>query len=308
MAISEHFGELLEPGLRAVFNLTFSELTAASRIPMLFNVIPSSKASEYFLGVGGMSDWNAYEGAIEYDDLEQGYKTTLTHTEYVQGFKVERKLVDDDQYNIINARPAQLAMSAARTREKHAASVFNNAFSTSYTGGDGQPLCESAGHPYSPSNASTQTNEYTTGYSLTYDNVVTVRRLMREFKDDRGQLVAINPDTLLVPPELEETANQIVNTMNGGSPQVPGQVNYQDNIVQRWGTRVIMWDYLTDANAWFMLDSRLAKIHLLWIDRAPLEFAMDPTSSYRLEARYRGYMRYSYGWSDWRWIVGCNPS
>jgi phage major head subunit gpT-like protein len=308
MAISENFAELLEPGLRSIFNLQFSELTAASRIPVLFNVIPSSKASEYFLGVGGMSDWNTYEGAIEYDDTEQNYKTTLTHEEYVKGFKVERKLVDDDQYNVINVRPAQLAMSAARTREKHAASIFNNAFSSSYLGGDGQPLCESAGHPYSPSNASTQTNEYTTGYSLTYDNVVTVRRLMREFKDDRGEMVAINPDTILVPPELEETANRIVNTMNGGSPQVPDQVNYADNFINRVGMRTIMWDYLTDANAWFMIDSRLARQHLLWIDRTPLEFALDPTSSYTLEARYRGYMRYSYGWSDWRWVCGCNPS
>jgi len=35
-----------------------------------------------------------------------------------------------------------------------------------------------------------------------------------------------------------------------------------------------------------------------------LDFAMDPTSDYTLEARFRGYMRYSYGWSDWRWVYG----
>jgi len=306
MAINEQWAELLEPGLRSIFQLQYSELAAASRIPMLFNVMSSTKASEHFLGVGGMSDWQEYKGAIEYDDLEQGYKTTLTHAEYAKGFKVERKLVDDDQYNVINARPAQLALSAMRTREKHAASVFNNAFSTSYTGGDSQPLCESAGHPYSPSNASTQTNEGST--ALSYDAVVETRRVMREFKDDRGEIVAINPDLILVPPELEETASKIVNTMQSGQPQIPESADFEDSLVGRLGIRFLMWDYLSDSNAWFMLDSRLARLHLLWINRVPLEFAMDPTSDFRLEARYRGYQRYSYGWSDWRWVYGHNPS
>jgi phage major head subunit gpT-like protein len=309
MAISEQWAQLLEPGLRSIFNITFGELAAASRIPMLFNVMNSAKSSEYFLGVGGMSDWNAYKGTIEYDDPEQGYKTTLTHEEYSKGFKVERKLVDDDLYNVINQRPRGLALSAARTREKHAASVFNNAFSTSYAGGDSQPLCESAGHPYSPSNASTQTNEGS--YALTYDNIVTVRRLMREFKDDRGELIPINPDTLLVPPELEATGYEALNTFNAGSTQQADLTDYAARLVGAGAphsVNLIVWDYLTDANAWFMIDSRLAKEHLLWLDRTQMEFALDPTSNFRLEARYRGYMRYSYGWSDWRWVYGNNPS
>ena len=153
MAISEQWTELLEPGLRRIFEIQRDALAAASLIPTLFNVTASSKAEEHDLGFGGFGDWNEYEGAIEYEDNDQGWKTTYTHVEYVKGFKVERKLVDDDQYNIINRRPRGLALSAMRTREKHAASVFNNAFSTSYVGGDAAALC--ASHAYSPANAST---------------------------------------------------------------------------------------------------------------------------------------------------------
>lgn len=306
MAISEQWAELLEPGLRSIFQIQAEALAAQSLIPMLFNSIGSSKASEYFLGMGGFGNWPEYDGAIEYDDPEQGYKTTLTHKEYVEGFKVRRSLVDDDQYNVISARPRGLALAAMRTREEHAASVFNNAFSTSYQGGDGKPLCESAGHPYSPSNASTQTNEGTT--ALSYDGVVSIRESMRAYLDDRGKLVPINPDLILVPPELENTANEICETMRGPSTQQPNTADYVASLVQARGIHYLVWDYLTDANAWFLIDSQLAKIHLLWIDRSPLEFAMDPTSDFRLEARYRGYMRYSYGWSDWRWVYGNNPS
>lgn len=301
MAVQEQWAELLEPGLRSIFYTQFAALAAESRIPMLFNQLGSSKSAEHFLGIGGMSDWNEYKGAIEYEDMEEGYKTTLTHAEYVKGFWVERRLVDDDQYNEINARPAQLAMSADRTREKHAASVFNNAFSSSYLGGDSKALCADD-HPYSPSNSTAIDNKGTS--ALSYDNLVTTRRLMREFVDDRGELIAVNPDLLLVPPELEDTANKIISTMRGGDTQQPDTADYAASLVQKVGIRYLVWDYLTDANNWWLIDSQMAKIHLKWIDRVALEFALDPTSNYKLRSYFRGYMRYSYGWSDFRWVYG----
>jgi hypothetical protein len=300
MAISENWAELLEPGLRTIFNIQRDALAAESRIPLLFNVGTSNKAQEHGLGIGGFGDWQPYKGTIEYDDNEQGFKVTYTHQQYAKGFKVERALVDDDLYNIINERPRQLALGAVRTREKHAASVFNNAFSATYAGGDAVALC-SASHPRSPSNASVQSNAGTT--ALSYNAVITTRRLMREYTDDRGELVPINPDTILVPPELEDTAWTIINTINK-----PGTADNDANFVSSRVRRVIVWDYLTDSNNWFMVDSAMAKMYLNWYDRVPLDMAMDPTSDFRLEARFRGYTRYSYGWDDWRWLYGHNVS
>ena len=300
MAISEQWAELLEPGLREIFMQTSAALAAQSRIPMLYDVIPSGKAAEEFISAGGMGNWNALKGAIEYDDLNVGYKTTLTHEEYARGFVIERKLVDDDQYGLFRDRPAELAMAAMRTREIHAASVFNNAFSTSYPGGDGKPLVEDD-HPKGPSNAGTLDNEG--ALALSYDNVIATRQLMRAWTDDRGNLIPRNPDTILVPPELEDEAYEIVRTVN-----VPQTADYRANFVQGFVRNVIVWDYLTDANAWFMIDSAAAKLALKWVDRVPLEFALDPTSDFNLQSKWRGYMRYSYGFKDWRWVYGNNPS
>ena len=294
-AINEQWAQLLEPGLRSIFDITREGLAATSRIPQLFNVLNSTKAQEHDLGVGGMADWAEYKGTIEYDDLEQGYKTTYTHVEFAKGFAVERKLVDDDLYNIINQRPRALAISAMRKREKDAASVFNNAFSSSYTGGDGIALCGS--HPYSPSNASTQSNAGST--ALSYDAIIATRKLMRAFEDDRGQLVNVMPDTLIVPPGLENTAWEILESINK-----PDTANNNGNYVRSTGISLIVWDYLTDANNWFLVDSTLAGMYLNWFDRVPLEFAMDPTSDFNLISKWRGYMRYSYGWSDWRFVYG----
>ena len=296
--ISEQWAELLEPGLRTLFEIQRTALVAESRVPLLFNIQTSNKAAEHNLGIGGFGDWKEYKGRVEYDQFEKGFQTNYTHIEFIDGFKVARSLVDDDLYNVINPMPRGLAMAGMRKREKDAASVFNNAFSASYVGGDSVALC-SASHPYSPSNATVQGNAGTT--ALSYDAVEATRKLMRAYKDDRGELVPISPDTLVVPPGLEETAWTVFNTVNK-----PGTANNDGNFVRSKLNKVIVWDYLSDTNNWFMIDSMLAKMYLNWYDRVPMEFAMDPTSDFSLEARFRGYMRYSYGWDDWRWIYGHN--
>jgi phage major head subunit gpT-like protein len=294
--ISENWAALLEPGLRQIFDTTRTGLAAVSRIPTLYNVLNSQKAQEHDLGIGGMSDWKEFKGAIEYDTFEKGFQTTYTHAEFAQGIAIERKLVDDDLYNIINARPRQLAISAMRKREKDAASLFNNAFSASYLGGDGKALC-ATDHPLSPSNATGQSNKGTT--ALSYSSIVATRQLMRAYLDDRGELVAINPDTILVPPELEATAYEQLR-----SELKPDTANNNISFVNSLGIRVVVWDYLTDSNNWFMMDSQLMSLYLNWFERIPLEFVSHPASDFDLVARYRGYMRYSYGWSDWRFVYG----
>lgn len=297
MMVNENWPLLLEPGLRAIFELQYQALIAESRIPMLFNVLTSNKAQEKDFSVGGMDDWQEYKGAIEYEEPEAGFPNTYEHTEYARGIMLQRKLVDDDQYNVINRRVQQLALTAARTREEHAVGVFNRAFSSAKVGGDGVALV-STSHPMSPTNTGTvQSNKGTTAFS--YDALINTRKVMREFKDDRGKLTPINPDTILIPPELEDVVWTTLFSMNK-----PGGSLNDANFLKGRGYNVITWDYLTDSNNWFVLDSGLMKQFLLWFDRVPLEFAVDPTGTYNLVARYRGYMRYSFGWSDWRWIYG----
>jgi phage major head subunit gpT-like protein len=298
-AISAQWAELLEPGLRSIFYKQVDALAASAKAPQFYNVQGSLKASEYALGVGGFGDWTEYKGAIEYDNFDKGYKTTFTHTEFARGFAVERKLVDDDQYSIINTRPAGLALAAMRKREKDAADIFNYAFTASgvHLGADSQSLCDGA-HPASPANTgSTQNNSGTSALSAAA--ISATRLLMRAFKDDRGELIQVMPDVLLVPPELEETAYIAL-----GTERKVGTADNDLNFVNAMGLRLVVWDYLTDANNWFLIDSGLAKQHLWWFNRVPLEFAIDPQSDYQLIAKYRGYMRYSLGWSSWEWIYG----
>ena len=107
------------------------------------------------------------------------------------------------------------------------------------------------------------------------------------------------PNTLLVPPALESTAWVALNSLN-----LPGSPNNDANWLRAQTWRVIPWKYLSDTTNWFMIDSTLMKRSLYWFDRVPMEFSTDPTSDFNLMLKFRGYMRYSYGFTDWRWIYG----
>jgi len=164
-------------------------------------------------------------------------------------------------------------------------------------GEDDQYLCDGA-HPASPANTATTQNNAGTS-ALSRDSIIATRQAMRAFEDDRGELINVMPDILLVPPELEDEAYALTK-----SEFKPGSGDNDRNFVNAMGLQVVVWDYLTDANNWFMIDSMLAKRHLKWFNLVDMEFAMDANSNFQLEARYRGYMVYSLGWSDWKWVYG----
>jgi phage major head subunit gpT-like protein len=246
--------------------------------------------------VGGFGDVPEYTGTLEYDSFELLYRKTYEHTEYAKGMAVERKLIDDEEYGVMSQRTQLFGLAFDRKIYKDAASVFNNAFSSSYLGGDNKALCASD-HPYSPTNASTQSNVGTT--ALSYDAVLATERLMMGMVDSRGNALEVMPDTILVPVALKETALTIVN-----SPLKPGTPNNDANAAG--GYRVVVSRYLTDANNWFLIDSRLAKLYLNWFWRVKPEFEADPTGDFSLAARFRGYVRYAFGFDAYPWIYGHN--
>ncbi len=293
---SENFAYLLDPGLRKVFMDEFG--APDEMVSKFYSIEKSNKAVEYDLGISGTGDLEEFNGTIPYDDFSQEYRVSYTHKEWVKGMKIERKLVDDDLYNVINARPRQLAVVARRTREKHGASLFNNAFNTTqFTGGDSLALCSTA-HTFN-NTSTTVGNSGTTALSATA--VEASRILGMALTDETDNLMDVMYDTILVPPNLEETAYQIVKSANVPFEQ-SNTVNFNAN---RY--KVIVWNRLTDTNNWFMIDSKYMKLFLKWFDRIPTEFNKDRDFDTYI-AKWSVYTRYSYGFSDWRWAYGNNVS
>ena len=304
---SGNFADLLKPGLKRTFDIAMSRPRPI--MEMLFGVESSTRFEEQYQGMGAQGLVPPFDGTVPYHDFDAGYRTDIRNYEFAMGTQVERRLVDDDQYNQISRRASNMADSFNVTVETDAANVFINGFTDSGTnrmgastnGADGVALL-SAAHPYSPANTgNTQANEGT--LALTIDNLDTTRQAMRSFVDDSGLMLGVNPDMLLVPPELERTATQLVSER---AVYEPGSAQYDLNIFSG-RFRPVVWDRLTDSNAWFLIDSTLMKQHLIWQWRIRPEFAQADDFD-GLTAKYRGYMRYGIGWTDWKWIYGQNPS
>ena len=302
-----NFADLLKPGLKSIFDIAMA--SPPDMLNTLFSVESSTRFEEQYQGMGALGTVPVFDGSVPYHDFDAGYRTDIRNYEMAMGIQVERRLADDDQYNQINRRAGNMASAFNNTIETDAANVFINAFTDSGTnrmgastnGADGVALLSTA-HPDSPANTnSTQSNEGT--YALTIDNLDTTRQNMRNFKDDKGNLLGVNPNTLLVPPELERTATQLVNQR---AIYEPGSAQYDVNMFSG-RFNLIVWDRLTDSNAWFLMDSVLMKQHLIWQWRIRPEFSQSEDFD-GITAKYRGYMRYGIGWTDWRFIYGNNPS
>ncbi len=291
-ALRSGFGDLLEPGLRKIFDDKFAEIPEV--FSSIFKVNSSEKDVERDSAVTGFGllTQTGEGGAISYEDPVQMYDVSYVHLKYTKGFKVSEELYEDDRYNIINKKPQALARAARRSAEYLAATVFNNAFSSG-TGGDGKYLC-SGSHPRADGGTA-QVNASTSGITLTEANLNTGLLAMRSQLDDKGMPIMAKANILLVPPELEKDA-QILTKSQLRPGTADNDYNYYEGIV-----KVISWDWLTSSTAWFLLDSNLHELNWFW--RVKPEFKQDNAfdTGYAL---YKTRMRCSKGFSDWRGVYG----
>ena len=298
-AVSTAFGDLRDSRFKKIFYERFDELPSMLKEIFSFQDSGPEKTQTRFSSVGTFSDFTAFTGNVTYDDIYQGYDTIVTPLEFIKGFQIERKLHDDDLTNIMDQRPKGLATAAQRTREGHGARIFNNAFSVDtyfYNNSEGVALCSDSHTTTSgASTASGFDNRSTAGLSAAA--VAANRIQMVNFRGDRAERISVMPSAILIPPDLYETAYEIVSSM--------GKVDVATNNANvHYGQYTIYeWNYLTDTNNFFTMDNDQMKENLPWIDLVDLEFGWVEDFE-TIIAKYRAYMRYANGWLDWRWILG----
>lgn len=297
--ISTDWSELLEPGLRSVFYNVYKEMP--EQFTKLFKIKQSNRSFEQELGMGAFETWQERVNEtdnVDYQKIGQGLLRTYTHKEFTSGFAIGKRLYEDEMYNIINKMPEDLARAGRTKVETDAASVFNNAFTYSSTTGavnnnyDGKALI-AADHPYEGGLSGSQSNLVTGDLSDT--SLKAAITLMRKINDNGGKKVMFMPDTLVVAPENEWLAIELTKSaLKAGTA---------DNDINSLAGRlkVVVYDYLTDSDAFFVMDSKRHGLNFYW--RIQPEFAKSKDSD-NFVAKYNGRMRYTYGVSDWRGIVG----
>ena len=299
---SSQFPRLLDKRLREVSERAFKELSEG-KIEQLYRMLSTESAFEEFYEIGALPDIPEFNGELQFLSVTPGYYTKVEPKEFAGGVLFERKLLDDKKYNVVDNRAAMLAEAAARVREKYGVRPFAYAFSSAYdfqTSEEAVSLCSTA-HT-TKAGVSTATGFSNSGTSaLSKTSVAATRLLMRKFKNDIGERISIEPDTLLVPDSLYDTAMEIVGTPAGYDTAA------LDKNMQAGRYKVIPYLRLDDYSTknWFMLDSRLMKRFLLWLDRIKPE-VNNQIDFNTYQVKHSIYFRIGNGFTNWRFMYGHN--
>jgi len=289
----------LEPGLNALFGLEYNRYD--NEHAEIFNTETSDRAFEEEVMLSGFGTAaNKAEGAmVTFDQASEVYTSRYTHNTVALAFAITEEAIEDNLYDRLAGRYTRaLARSMAQSKQITAANVLNNAFDTSgsFNGGDGKALC-TTDHPLA--NGGTFRNELSTAADLSETSLEQSLIDIAAFVDERGLKIALQGRKLIIPKELQFTAERIMK-----SPQRVGTADNDINAMANMGMipegyRVN--HFLNDTDAFFiMTDAPNGLKHFV---RSPIKTAIEgdfDTGNVRFKARER----YSFGFSDPRGIFG----
>jgi len=285
---------IVQRDLSEVFLDQYRDFT--SMLPYLFRFVDATQGTEFDLETGDIGVVPAFDGSIRFDEAKEGFKKSTTEVEYALGLKVQRKLLRNDLYDVIRNEVGLLAQAFRQKGENIGASIFNNAFNTTHTVGDGLALCSTAHTSYV--GGSNQCNPGTSAPSAA--NVEATRINMVQFVTNRDNIRVSQPDLLLVPTDLHETAWEIINSYG----KVDGSNNNRNFHYGKYNLAV--WDnFLTDTNNWFMLDSKLMKKYNKYRHWEGTSFFKSGEFD-TITQKYAGYKSCNVSSVEWRYVFGQN--
>jgi hypothetical protein len=286
----------LEPGLNALFGMEYKGYEQEHK--EIYDTETSDRAFEEEVMLSGFGEAPVKtEGAgVSYDNAQEVYTSRYTHETIALAFSLTEEAVEDNLYASLASRYTKaLARSMATTKQIKAAAVLNGAF-TSSIGGDGKPLC-ATDHP--TLSGPDLRNELSTPADLSETSLEQALIDIAAFTDERGLKIAIRGLKLIIPKELQFTADRILkSTLRVGTAD--NDINAIKNmgmIPQGYSVN----HYLTDPDAFFIKTD--APNGMKMFERVAFKTGFEGDFDTG-NVRYKARERYSFGYSDPRGIFG----
>jgi hypothetical protein len=286
----------LEPGLNALFGLEYSSYE--NEHAEVYSSETSDRAfeEEVMLSGFGEAPVKAEGAGVAYDQAQEVYTARYTHETVALAFSLTEEAIEDNLYDKLAGRYTRaLARSMAQTKQIKAAAILNNAFTTS-TGGDGKPLC-ATDHP--TLSGPDLANELTTAADLSETSLEQALIDIAAFTDERGLKIAVQGTKLVIPKELQFTADRILK-----STLRVGTADNDINAVRNMGMvpqGYTVNHYLTDPDAFFIMTDAPNGMKMFQRVAIKTGFEGDFETG---NVRYKARERYSFGFSDPRGIFG----
>ena len=287
----------LEPGLNALFGMEYDRYD--NQHTEIFETETSDRAFEEEVMLSGFGNAQTKsEGAgVAFDDANEVYTSRYTMETISLAFALTEEAMEDNLYDQLGRRYTRaLARSMSHTKQIKAAAVLNNAFDSSFTGGDGKELC-ATDHPLG--GGGTFRNEFTVAADLNETSLENALIDISQFVDERNMIVALRGMKLIVPPALQFVADRLLE-----STLRTGTSDNDFNAIKNMGMLpegYTINHFLTDTDAFFLKTD--APNGFKYFERTPLSTSMEADFDTG-NMRYKARERYAFGFSDPRCVFG----
>lgn len=278
----------LLPGLNALFGLEYKRYGEQHKEIYAMETSNRSFEEETKLGGFGVSDEKAEGAAVNYDTAQEAWTTRYTHVVIAKGYILTEEAFEDNLYDSLSARYTKaLARSMSYTKQLRAATPLNTGF-TSYNTGDNVTLFSTA-HPL----ISGGTNSNRVAADLSETALENALIAIAGWVDERGLLINLMGRKLIIPQQLQFTAERIMKT--------PLRVSTSDNDINAMKSLGMLPEgytinnFLTDTNGWFIKTDCPdgAKMFM----RRPMKTGMFVDFDTG-NMKYKATERYAFGFSD----------
>ena len=297
MAISRtQLVKALEPGLNALFGLEYNRYD--NEHAEFYDVETSDRAfeEEVMLSGFGNAAVKAEGQGVTFDSANETFTARYTNETIALAFSITEEAIEDNLYDRLASRYTKaLARSMSNTKQVKAANVLNNAFDSSFAGGDGKELC-ATDHPIV---AGTFRNELSTSADLNETSLEQSLIDIAAFTDERGLKIAARGVKMIIPSELQFTAERLMKSA--------GRTGTADNDINAIGSMGMIPQgytvnhFLTDTDAFFIKTD--VPNGMKMFVRSPVKTAMEGDFTTG-NVRYKARERYSFGFSDPRGMFG----
>jgi phage major head subunit gpT-like protein len=293
----------LTAGLKTIFFKEFNR-QVNDDWKKIVTEVSSTKDKESYAWLGStpaMREW--VDERMPAALAENGFD--ITNKDWEASISVSKNALDDDQYGQIKVRVQQLAETA---RDFPRIKAFDTLIAGTTTECyDGQCFFDT---DHSEGSSGTQSNDGT--LELTSENLTATRADMMRFKDDKGNVMGISGDILIVPPELEATALEIVGAETIERYTASGTDKAPTLNVHKGRYEVVVTERITDEDSWYLVCGNRVTKPVIYQNRQPVQFdALEKgtdTGFTRKEYQYGVDSRFNMGLGDWRLAYANIPS
>lgn len=295
------FARDLQDGIDAHFGMSYDSWEPV--YPKIFEKRTSKRAfEEQVLRVGlGEAVEKPEGGMITFDTGAEGWIMRVNFYTYSLAFAITEEAIDDNLYADLGEEYGkELGKSLQYAKEVRMSNILNNAFSSSYTGGDGASLLN-VNHPLYAGGY--YSNMLSTPADMSEESIEDLHIQVSGFVNDRGRPIVVKVKQAIIPRQLEFTYQRIMTATKrvGTNLNDPNVLKDGDYIPDGY----VKNPYLVDPDAWFLQTD--AEKGLTYWQRKAVKGGME-TDFRTGNLQYKKTERFGGSWTDARCLTGSSGS